>query len=360
MTEIEIKNLLNEISHPVNATPLDLNGSVEGITSEGKTLKFRLVLPGLSHEQKRELRSVIEAKFLAQDIEAFVSIIDRPVAELSRSNATPPPHAGKPVEDLINKEAFNHMRSIVAVHSAKGGVGKSTVSVGLAQAFARKGLKVAIIDLDIYGPSVPRIMGTEGEIQVYDEQFIPMEKDGIYTISVGNLVDSSAPIVWRAPIVNGVIRQIFENTLWDEVFDVCVIDMPPGTGDIAITVGQSIPLSGVVAVSTPQAVAMEDTAKGIGMFRKMHVPVLGLVRNMSMLVCPDCKKTMPIYPKSEEFDEFLKENSVEVLCELPLDPKITGLADKGTLNKVDLTSIWAQEITKAAEIIASRLILTKN
>ncbi|MGL5721912.1 MAG: P-loop NTPase, partial [Brevinema sp.] len=192
------------------------------------------------------------------------------------------------------------------------------------------------------------------------EQYIPMEKDGIYSISVGNLVDSNSPIIWRAPIVNGVIRQIFENTHWDEVFDVCVIDMPPGTGDIAITVGQSIPLSGVVAVSTPQAVAMEDTAKGIGMFRKMHVPVLGLVRNMSKLICPDCEKAIPIYPKSEEYEVFLKENGVEVLCDLPLDPKVTSLADKGALNKIDSSSLWAKEIEQAAKTIASRLAFTKN
>lgn len=354
MTENEVKNILQTISNPIEGKELNFSAALEGLNINGKEIKFRLVLPSLNAEQKKAVRGIVEGKFGALGYEVFASITERPLEELSK-NSTPPP-AQKTKSEFINPEAFKKFKKMIAVYSAKGGVGKSTISVSLALEFAKRGLKTALVDLDVYGPSVPCILGAKGEVKIYNDKFLPIEKNGVSMISVGNLVpDVESPLVWRAPIANGAVRQIFEDSYWQETFDICVIDMPPGTGDIPITVGQNIPLEGILAVSTPQSVALEDTIKGIVMFSKLDIPIIGLVKNMCSISCPSCQKAVPLYPKSEEFDGFLAKQGIPVLGELPLDPTVASFADQGTLNLVDQKSIWAQEFSKLTDALSLKV-----
>lgn len=351
MKEKDILAVLSSIIDPKSQKSLDQVASIEGVTVEDNAVKFRLVVAQASPEEKKNLRSLIEDAFRKEHMEVFVSITDRSMGELSK---TPPQ---KTLQHFIREDILKKFKKIIAVYSTKGGVGKSTIAVELARRLADKNLKTALIDLDVYGPSVPRILGLRDKVSVFGEQFVPAEKDGISMMSVGILVpDIDAPLVWRAPIANGVMKQVFEDTLWEE-YDILVLDMPPGTGDIPIAVGQSLPLDGLLAVSSPQGVALEDAIKGISMFEKFDVPILGMISNMGMVVCPKCGEQIELYPKNVEFDMFLMRHGIEKIASLPLDPQVAEYADKGMLEAIDPESVWSQEFTKIIDKVFDELKL---
>lgn len=351
MKEKDILAVLSSIIDPKSQKSLDQVASIEGVTVEDNAVKFRLVVAQASPEEKKNLRSLIEDAFRKEHMEVFVSITDRSMGELSK---TPPQ---KTLQNFIREDILKKFKKIIAVYSTKGGVGKSTIAVELARRLADKNLKTALIDLDVYGPSVPRILGLRDKVSVFGEQFVPAEKDGISMMSVGILVpDIDAPLVWRAPIANGVMKQVFEDTLWEE-YDILVLDMPPGTGDIPIAVGQSLPLDGLLAVSSPQGVALEDAVKGISMFEKFDVPILGMISNMGMVVCPKCGEQIELYPKNVEFDIFLMRHGIEKIASLPLDPQVAEYADKGMLEAIDPESVWSQEFTKIIDKVFDELKL---
>lgn len=351
MKEKDILAVLSSIIDPKSQKSLDQVASIEGVTVEDNAVKFRLVVAQASPEEKKNLRSLIEDEFRKEHMEVFVSITDRSIGELSK---TPPQ---KTLQNFIREDILKKFKKIIAVYSTKGGVGKSTIAVELARRLADKNIKTALIDLDVYGPSVPRILGLRDKVSVFGEQFVPAEKDGISMMSVGILVpDIDAPLVWRAPIANGVMKQVFEDTLWEE-YDILVLDMPPGTGDIPIAVGQSLPLDGLLAVSSPQGVALEDAVKGISMFEKFHVPVLGMISNMGMVVCPKCGEQIELYPKNVEFDMFLMRHGIEKIASLPLDPQVAEYADKGMLEAIDPESVWSKEFTKIIDKVFDELKL---
>lgn len=352
MKEKDILAVLSSIVDPKSQKSLDQVASVEGVAVENNAVKFRLVMPQASPGEKKNLRSLVEEAFRKEHIEVFVSVTDRSMGELSK---TPPPQ--KTLQNFIREDILKKFKKIIAVYSTKGGVGKSTIAVELARRLADKNLKTALIDLDVYGPSVPRILGLRDKVSVFGEQFVPAEKDGISMMSVGILVpDIDAPLVWRAPIANGVMKQVFEDTLWEE-YDVLVLDMPPGTGDIPIAVGQSLPLDGLLTVSSPQGVALEDAVKGISMFEKFHVPILGMISNMGMVVCPKCGEQIELYPKNVEFDMFLMKHGIEKIASLPLDPRVAEYADKGMLEAIDTESLWSKEFTKIIDKVVNELKL---
>lgn len=351
MKEKDILAVLSSIIDPKSQKSLDQVASIEGVTVEDNAVKFRLVVAQASPEEKKNLRSLIEDTFRKEHMEVFVSITDRSMGELSK---TPPQ---KTLQNFIREDILKKFKKIIAVYSTKGGVGKSTIAVELARRLADKNLKTALIDLDVYGPSVPRILGLRDKVSVFGEQFVPAEKDGISMMSVGILVpDIDAPLVWRAPIANGVMKQVFEDTLWEE-YDILVLDMPPGTGDIPIAVGQSLPLDGLLAVSSPQGVALEDAVKGISMFEKFDVPILGMISNMGIVVCPKCGEQIELYPKNVEFDIFLMRHGIEKIASLPLDPQVAEYADKGMLEAIDPESVWSQEFTKIIDKVFDELKL---
>lgn len=222
------------------------------------------------------------------------------------------------------------VKHIIAVASGKGGVGKSTVTVNLALALSAQGYRVGVLDADIYGPSQAQMLGVkEGERPKTegDKAFYPMVAHGIQAMSMAFLVNTREPMVWRGPMVVGAFQQLLNQTLWDNL-DFLLIDMPPGTGDIQLTLSQKVPVSGAVIVTTPQDIALLDARKGIEMFRKVNVPVLGVVENMSLYHCENCGHEAPIFGAGGG-DSIAEEYDTTVLGRLPLSLSIREFADSG-------------------------------
>ena len=220
------------------------------------------------------------------------------------------------------------VKNIVAVASGKGGVGKSTTAVNLALALAAEGAKVGILDADIYGPSQPMMMGLEGRPESEDGKTIePMQNYGVQVMSIGFLVEPDQAMIWRGPMVTQALDQLLRQTNWGDL-DYLIVDMPPGTGDIALTLTQRVPLTGVVIVTTPQDIALLDAKKGLTMFEKVSVPILGIVENMSVYVCPNCGHSEHIFG-AEGGKRMAEQYKVEYLGALPLNMSIREQADSG-------------------------------
>lgn len=221
-----------------------------------------------------------------------------------------------------------NVKNIIAVASGKGGVGKSTTSVNLALALVAEGASVGILDADIYGPSIPTMLGLSGQPESEDGKTIkPKVSYGVQTISIGYLVDADQPMIWRGPMVTGALQQLLTQTVWSDL-DYLIIDLPPGTGDIQLTLAQQIPVSGAVIVTTPQDIALIDAQRGLGMFEKVNVPILGLIENMSIHICSQCGHEEAIFGQGGGLSMALK-NKVDLLGSLPLDISIRENADSG-------------------------------
>src|SRR5205807_4715592 len=218
--------------------------------------------------------------------------------------------------------------TIVAVASGKGGVGKSTTSVNLALGFQANGLKVGVLDADIYGPSMPRMLGITGRPGSADgKKLIPMQSYGLKVMSMGFLVPEDTPMIWRGPMVMSALQQMLREVDWGEL-DIMVVDLPPGTGDAQLTMAQQVPLAGAVIVSTPQDIALLDARKGLNMFQKVDVPVLGIIENMSYFLCPHCGERSDIFSHGGARREA-ERLGVDFLGEVPLDLAIRETSDEG-------------------------------
>jgi ATP-binding protein involved in chromosome partitioning len=237
-------------------------------------------------------------------------------------------HGHGPEAAAPQKPAVAGVKHIVAVASGKGGVGKSTTAVNLALALKTLGLKIGVLDADIYGPSMPRMLGIAGKPVSRDGKTLePMENHGIKCMSMGFLVNEDTPTIWRGPMVMSALQQMLRQVNWGEL-DVMVVDMPPGTGDAQLTMAQQVPLAGAVIVSTPQDIALQDARKGLNMFRRVDVPVLGFIENMSYFLCPHCGERTDIFSHGGAKAEAEKLG-VEFLGELPLDIAIRETSDGG-------------------------------
>lgn len=229
------------------------------------------------------------------------------------------------------KLSLPNIKKIIAVASGKGGVGKSTVAANLACALATQGQKIGLLDADIYGPSIPRLMGLtdKGKPDMDDKKIQPYQAHGVKVMSMGFMVDPETAMIWRGPMVQSAIYQMLRDVDWGDL-DILIVDMPPGTGDAQLTMAQKVPLTGAIIVSTPQDLALADAIKGIEMFRKVDVPILGLIENMSVFCCPNCNHKTPIFgqdgAKNKAYDL-----GVPYLGDLPLHPDIQIKGDAGQM-----------------------------
>lgn len=322
------------VRDPVSGRSVWLAGMVREARSETGKLTFELWFT--QEHAKGDRRSIEEAiltNIRAEGFKGEVAAIARMAPsepESTPSKGLPGLHGGggvQPHGGPIHKQAPEGVRHIVCVASGKGGVGKSTVAVNLAVALARLGHKVGLLDADIYGPSLPTMLNvTSRPLADADRKILPVVAYGVRCLSIGMLVPASEAVIWRGPMVMGALRQFLQDTRWGEL-DVLVVDLPPGTGDAQLSLIQAVPISGAVIVTTPQKVALDDAIRGIAMFRKLDVPILGLVENMAWYELPDGQRD---YVFGEGGGLAVAEaNQAPVLGQIPLQTRLRASADAG-------------------------------
>ena len=242
---------------------------------------------------------------------------------------------------LASLNPNSSVKKVIAVVSGKGGVGKSTVTAMLAVSMARKGYRVGVLDADITGPSAPTAFGvTECQGANEDGLYPALSKTGIQVMSINLLLDDpNSPVVWRGPVIAGAVKQFWTDVIWEDV-DYMFVDMPPGTGDVPLTVFQSLPVDGIVIVTSPQDLVSMIVSKAVNMANMMHIPVLGFVENYAYLECPDCGKKLEVFGKSH-LDEVAKEFALPVLARLPIDPAVAEAFDGGMMETVDTAALAA-------------------
>ena len=323
---------LASVPGPDGRTPLPESGAISGLTvREGKVFVAIVIDPAQAKamESMRE-RAEAAIKALPEVVSAVVTL----TAESARAVSDAPPGHGPAGGDQQRRarrstEPLPGVKHIVAVASGKGGVGKSTVACNLAVALAELGLKVGVLDADLYGPSMPKLFGINAkpELAPGGQLLIPLESCGVKVMSIGFLIEEGSPVIWRGPMVMSALNQLLREVAWGEL-DVLVVDMPPGTGDTQLTMAQNVPLSGAVIVSTPQDLALIDARRGIAMFGQVRVPLIGIVENMSYFICPHCGGRTDVFSHAGARNEA-ERLGVPFLGEVPLDSAIRANSDEG-------------------------------
>lgn len=313
-----------------NIVAMGMLDSISVIRSpEGARVSVALAVDPARAEAMEPLRIEAQKRVagMAGVASASVVLTAHREAPKLQTQAPAPPDNARP-ERRPAKIHLPDVKHIVAVASGKGGVGKSTTSVNLAIALRQLGLKVGLLDADIYGPSIPRMVNVQGKPETTgDKKMIPAERYGLKVMSMGFLIAEDAPMIWRGPMVHSAITQLFRDVEWGTL-DVLVVDLPPGTGDAQLTMAQSVELSGAVIVSTPQDIALIDARKGLNMFRRVEVPVLGIVENMSYFQCPHCGERTDVFSHGGAQHEAEKLG-LPFLGEVPLDIRVRETSDVG-------------------------------
>lgn len=314
-------------------------GLISDIFVSGSKVMFSVAVPAERAQELEPLRKAAETAVMEVDgIEKVTAVL---TAEKKAGSASPSPQPAPPPKPQMpkspaaaaaqpdaQKAGVPGVKHIIAVASGKGGVGKSTTSINLALGLAAIGLKVGVLDADIYGPSMPRLLGITGKPKAEGRLLYPMENFGIKVMSMGFLVEEETPMIWRGPMVISALTQMLREVAWGEL-DVLVVDMPPGTGDAQLTMAQQVPLSGAVIVSTPQDLALIDARKGLNMFRKVDVPLIGIIENMSFFICPSCGTRSDIFGHGGAKGEA-DRIGVPFLGEVPLHMRIRETSDSGS------------------------------
>ncbi len=327
----QVKSALAYVIHPEFNKDLITLGLIQDLITQDKYISFTLELP----EKNDQLAELLK-KECAEAIRKFVdaeAVLDVTVGiniskqrELGGGSRQPNKQQPQPGQERV----LAGVKNVIAVASGKGGVGKSTVAANLAVALAQTGAKVGLLDTDIYGPSVPTLFGvTERPNITTQKKLVPVEKHGVHLVSMGFLVDTDQAMIWRGPMVTSAVKQFMQEVEWGEL-DYMILDLPPGTGDIQLTIVQTVPLTGAVIVSTPQTVALDDARKGVAMFNKVNVPVLGIVENMAYFVPEDMpEKKYYIFGKHGA-RKLAQTLEVPFLGEVPLREIVRETSDTGT------------------------------
>ena len=256
--------------------------------------------------------------------EAEQKVAALPGVAVARANMT----ASVRARGGFGREAVPGIKNIVAVGAGKGGVGKSTTAVNLALALAATGAKVGLLDGDVYGPNLPQMLGAHGQPEATAEKtIIPLQAHGVKVISMGMLVPPDQPVIWRGPMLHGAVQQFMRDVAWGEL-DYLIVDLPPGTGDVSLSMAQSVPVAGAVLVTTPQGVSVSDVRKAVGMFRQLNIPVLGVVENMSYFVCGHCQERTEIFGHGGGA-RMAEELGIPFLGEVPIDTRVRSGGDEG-------------------------------
>jgi len=338
ITNDVILDALRNVTDPISGKDLVSAGVIQGLQTRDGNVAFAIEVPAERGQEMEPLRKEAENTVFA--LNGVVSATVVLTAERPQGQPAADAHAGhnhghaqtqpgQPVPPQGQGELLPGVKSIIAVASGKGGVGKSTTAVNIALGLAAGGHKVGLLDADIYGPSMPRMMGISGRPNSADGKTLdPMENYGIKVMSIGFMVDEETPMIWRGPMVQSALEQMMRDVNWGEL-DVLVVDMPPGTGDAQLTMAQRVPLTGAVIVSTPQDIALLDARKGLNMFRKVDVPVFGIVENMSYFLCPDNGKRYDIFGHGGARREA-ERMGVDFLGEVPIEIAIREHSDAGT------------------------------
>ncbi len=330
----QVRTALAHVLHPQENTDLVTLGMIQDIIVQDKYISFTIEFPGkddkLAHDLKQKCTDTIH-KFVDKDavvdITTGVNLSRKRKMEESETQAEQSISGQK--QQPKQEPILPGVKNIIAVASGKGGVGKSTVAANLAVALARSGAKTALLDTDIYGPSIPTLFGVSERPNITtDKKLVPIEKHGVHLVSMGFLVDTDQAMIWRGPMVTSAVKQFMQEVQWGEL-DYMVLDLPPGTGDIQLTIVQTVPLTGAVIVSTPQIVALDDVRKGVAMFKKVNVPVLGVIENMSYFVPEDMpEKKYYIFGKHGARN-LASRLDVPFLGEIPLREPIMKSSDRG-------------------------------
>ena len=312
-TEKEVLEALAQVKDPELGRDVVSLRMVEGVKIEGGKVTFTLNLTTPACPLRSRLEEA--AKGAVSSIPGVEEVEMKSAANVYATR------------EYASAELLKGVKNIIAVASGKGGVGKSTVATNLAVALASSGAKVGILDADVYGPNIPLMMGVKEGPEVRDERVIPPVAHGVKIASLGFFYDESTPVIWRGPLVAGAVRQLLTQVEWGDL-DYLVCDLPPGTGDSSLTLAQTVPLGGVVIVTTPQDAALNIAAKALAMFKRLNVPILGVVENMSYFVCPHCGEKTQIF-SSGGGRKIAAEREVDFLGEIPLALAIREHSDSG-------------------------------
>lgn len=347
----KVLDALKSLGEEILGRDVVTGGNVKNLRIKKDRISFDLAVPSPNSPEMQSLRD--------QAIEVVKGVEGVGEVEINLIPGQRPTSHGQ--DPWAGRAPLPGVKRIVAVASGKGGVGKSTVAVNLAAGLATVGMKVGLLDADIYGPSVAMMMGiAHGERPfVKNNKVLPIERYEVKTISVAFLLsESDTPVIWRGPMVGKLLKQLLSDVDWGEL-DVLVVDLPPGTGDAQLTLIQTVPIDGSIVVTTPQKLAAMDATRGIEMFRKLDVPVYGLVENMSSFICPNCKSEHDIFPRGG-VEEVVEKYDVPVLAKIPVQPSVGEQGDSGLPEVIaDPESPASAEIMRMVEGVRTALSLEK-
>lgn len=344
-----INNALGTVKDPETGRSIAKSKQIHSVEVENNNIKATIGLTtfawALKEDYQNQCLSALKTAF--PDCDASIEVVEhqRPAQPKGQVGLT--------------------AKAVIAVGSGKGGVGKSTAAISLALALKRAGSKVGLMDADVYGPSVPHLTGVRGQVSKVDEKIGPLDFDGIPLMSIGFMVPPDQAVIWRGPMLHSAVTTFVRDIAWGDL-DYLIIDMPPGTGDVALSLSQLLPLSGAVIVCTPQEVALIDAIKSVAMFEKVKIPILGLIENMSSFICPDNGKRYDIFGKGGA-EEYAKQSEIPFLGEIPINIQLRERGDAGKMgaNFDDpnvgpyLEKIAYQLVVNMAQIAAEKPAVTQ-